>query len=169
MFNLSQLRMVKMLKSWIYGHEIEDLRIMWRSDLSVNRNKLELASLEQASLFDKWYQALEDAEDDLAEAKIKEGRVRSKVELMVRSKYPSDKEGAIRAKVSIHKQLTKAEKKVLKINRYVRTLKGAVAAFNMRKSMIQTLKDLYISNYWNKTTKGGVPLHERKQSKRKNR
>jgi hypothetical protein len=158
--------MVEMLgESWIYDHTVDELRNLWRNEAHFSRNKLDKASFQQAGLYDKWYQALEDAEDDLAEAKLKEGRVRSKAELGIRNKYPNYKEGAIKAKVNINKKVIKAEGVVRKYEKYVRALKGAVAMFNMRKSMIQTLKDLYISNYWSKTSPSGTPLYERRNTK----
>lgn len=152
-------------ESWIYEYEVEELRSMWRSELRILRNKLEKSSLEQAALFDRWYQACEDAEDDLAEAKLIEGRRRSKAELKIRRIHVDYKEGAIKAKVNMDKSVMKAERKVREYSRYVRALKGAVRAFETRKSMIQTLKDLYQSNYWNKTTKGGTPVHGRRKQR----
>lgn len=151
--------------SWIYEHTIEELRAMWRNEAAFSRNKLDKASLQQSGLYDRWYQALEDAEDDLAEAKLVEMRIRSRADLEIRKRYPDYKESAVKSKVNINKRVVKSTKEIRHYEKYVRALKGAVAMMGMRKSMLALLKDLYVSNYWNKTTKGGTPVHQRRHTR----
>jgi hypothetical protein len=151
----------------VYEHTPEKLRDLYRHELQVNRHKLERASQQQATVFEKWYSALEDVEGDIRDLNTDLVREKARVNLLIRRKFPSYKEGAINAKIERHKEVIKIVDTINRLKRYQSKLKGAVEAGRQRKSMIQTLKDLYIANYWDKTTSQGTPIHGRRHRKDK--
>ena len=157
----------KIYDSWVYDHTLLELEDLYRSDLQVNRHRLEVASQEQSTKFEKWYAAMEDVEGDLRDATTSLGRKRTKVGLRIRKIFPDDKEGSITAKIESNKEVKILNKRINQIRRYHGKLKGAVESARQRKSMISVLKDLYVSNYWDKSTKHGTPTHGRRQKKEK--
>lgn len=144
-------------ESWVYENSVDELRDLYRQDLQLNRHKLERASAEQATLFEKWYAALEDVEADIKDAQGVLKRLRAKVNLQIRNLHSDLKEGGIAAKVEINEKVAAKSREILALERYQGRLKGAVEAARQRKSMIQILKDLYVSNYWDKAPTDGKP------------
>lgn len=154
-----------MEQSWVYKYSLSELQELYRMDLSINRHKLEVASQNQGSKFEKWYNAMEEVSADLADEVSKLGRIRGKVDLQIRRLHPDLKEAGIAAKVSLNKNVRKQEKKIAEIKRYFGCLKGAVEAARQRKSMIQVLKDLYVASYFDKIDP--KPATGRRKKKRK--
>lgn len=154
-----------MKKSWTYKYTIQELRAKWKQELLINRNRLEMASLEQATLFEKWYAAAEELEGDLRDLNRELIELKSTMNLRVRRVHPDYKEGAITAAIEKRKDVSKLNRKINDTKRRHGALQGAVKSAQMRKSMIQTLKDLYISNYWDKSTSKGTPIHGRRHKR----
>jgi len=138
-------------KPWVYEYTLEELRGMYRKDLQINRHKLEVASQTQGTKFEKWYSASEEVSADLADEQIRLTRIRSKVDLMIRRVHPDLKETGVLSKVNLNVKVKKQNVKISRIKRYQALLKGAVEMGRQRKSMIQTLKDLYVASFWDKT------------------
>ena len=137
-------------KPWVYEYTLEELRDMYRRDLQINRHKLEVASQNQGTKFEKWYSALEEISADLADEQIRLTRIRSKVDLMIRRVHPDLKETGVLSKVNLNVKVKKQNVKISRIKRYQALLKGAVEMGRQRKSMIQVLKDLYVASYFDK-------------------
>lgn len=133
----------------------------------INRNKLEKCSQEQCTLFEKWYNALEDVEADIADEEARRNRYSDKLELRTRSLHPDWKEGHIKAFLSRSSKIRIYNKRLMIMRRYKGRLKGAVESARQRKSMIGVLKDLYTSNYWDKTTVGDTPYGKKTKAKHK--
>ena len=153
--------------SWVYKHTPSELQDMYRPEIQLNRHRLEKESQKQASIFEKWYSALEDVEADLRDAMKDLSDIRSEVDLIVRSRDTSLKEGGITSKININKKVKLRTKRVNDIKRYQSKLKGAVESAKQRKSMITVLKDLYVANYWDQATPSGTPMHGRRIHKTK--
>lgn len=154
---------------WVYDYDLAELKRLYRMDLQVNRHRLEKASQNQAVKFEKWHNAHEEVSADLSDEISKLGRIRGKTDLMIRRVYPELKEAGILAKVNLNKNVRKQEKKISMIRRYLGCLKGAVESARQRKSMIQTLKDLYIGNYWDKVEPKPAQGRRKKKKKKKKR
>jgi hypothetical protein len=153
--------------TWVYKHDLDELEKMYREDLRVNRHKLEVASAQQATVFEKWYSASEDVEGDLRDALSEMALLRSTVGLEVRGLHDEWKEGAISAGIEKDERIVRLGKRINMIRRYLGKLKGATESARQRKSMIVALKDLYIANYWDKTTEAGTPLHPRRHMRKR--
>lgn len=151
--------------TWVYKHSLSELEQLYRKDLQINRHRLEYASLEQATKFERWYSALEDVEGDVADLKLQLGRARAKVDIRTRNISTKLNESGIKSRIALDKDVNGVEKEIRLISRYASKLKGAVEAARQRKSMIVVLKDLYISNYWDKTTECGTPVHGRRSQR----
>lgn len=135
---------------WVYDYDLAELKRMYQMDLQINRNRLEKASQNQAVKFEKWYAAMEDVSADLSDQITKLSRIKGKVDLYMRKLYPDLKETGLAAKVNLNKKVRRQEKKIAMIRRYLGRMKGAVESARQRKSMIGTLRDLYVANYWDK-------------------
>lgn len=161
-----EMRLTDKYDTWVYKHTLEELEEIYRDDLRFSRNQLEKASQTQHTKFEKWYSALEDIEGDIRDLESKIKRKRAEVSLLVHRKYSDLKVAAIAAKVDVNKDIKTMEQELNLLKRYQGKVKGAVESARQRKSMIQVLKDLYMSNYWDKTTEGGQPIHGRRHIKK---
>ena len=153
---------------------LPELRAKYRSELAINRYQLEKASQEQATLFEKWHTYCEKLsaqvaaeEDSLHRLKDRESlKLRSTPEKVLQTKYGLTqgqlKEGAINSIVNLKKEVIIRTKRLLRLKERHNVLKGAVKSAQQRKSMITVLKDLYIASYWDKTTKIGTPVKQRR-------
>jgi hypothetical protein len=126
---------------------------------------LEVAAADQAVRFEKVYSLAEDMTGLLNDEIRSVERLRNRIELSVRHSSPGSTEGAVKAKVASYPALEVALKRVESVRIKVLKLKGIVDAARQRKSMIRTLSDLYIANYWDKTTKLGTPVTARRPLK----
>lgn len=154
---------------WVYDYDLAELKRMYQMDLQINRHRLEKASQNQAVKFEKWYSACEDVSADLSDEITKLNRIKGKVDLLIRKLYPDLKETGISARVNLNKKVKRQEKKISMIRRYLGRMKGAVEAARQRKSMIGTLRDLYVANYWDKVEPKPAQGRRKKKKKKKHR
>jgi hypothetical protein len=151
------MRLKDKYDTWVYEHDLDELREIYVQDLQLNRHRLERASAEQQTLFEKWYSAMEDVEGDIRDCMGSLARLRARINLSVRIANPDLKEAGVAAEVEIRKSVIQKTKELNNLRRYHGRLKGAVEAARQRKSMINALKDLYVSNYWDKAETSSKP------------
>lgn len=155
----------------IKDKKVREIEELYRLDLRLNRNRLEVASEEQNTKFESWYSCQEDASADLEDAKHNLSLLRARVDIKIR-RAPKEKliekygiadlkEGAIKAFIELNPKVVEAQEKVNRLKLVVGKLKGAIESARQRKSMIAVLKDLYVSNFWDKVTKRGTPHKSR--------
>ena len=140
---------------------ISDIQIFYRKDLQLNRYRLEIASEEQATKFEKWYSLAEDVAADIEDKKAHLAECRAKAEVRIRglssvelekTYHISDlKEGMIKALIELDEQVKLISKEIRVKKLLHNKLKGAIESGRQRKSMIKVLADLYQANYWDKT------------------
>lgn len=140
---------------------LNEIRTLYRKDLQLNRYKLEVASEEQATKFEKWYSLSEDVAADIEDEKSFLLSVRSKAEVKIRGLSESElektyhidslKEGTVKALIELDELVLVVSKKIRKLKLLHNKLKGAIESGRQRKSMIRVLADLYQANYWDKT------------------
>ena len=157
---------------------IENLRVLWQQDLQLNRYKLELASQQQSSIFEKWNTLTEDVSGLLEDENRKFRKLKSKIDLNIRScskrvlqvKYGlSDiKESAVKSLIELDSKVIKQEKKIQFLKVLYSKLKGVLEASKQRKSNIRVLTDLYVGNYFDKVTSKGTKYGKSQGRKGKN-
>ncbi|MBW8001686.1 MAG: hypothetical protein FVQ80_06650 [Planctomycetes bacterium] len=140
---------------------IGEIRSAYRKDLQLNRYRLEVASEEQATKFEKWYSVTEDVAADIEDKKAYLAEVKARVEVEIRSLPKQDlekkyhvtdlKESVVKSLVELNPTVQKVSKELRKLKLLHNKLKGAVESGRQRKSMIRVLADLYQANYWDKT------------------
>ena len=153
--------------------KVSDLESLKRRDLVLNRNQLEKNALEQSTLYDTWSSLAEELAADLKDEEDALSHIKSRIELAVRRsskqnlmkvyKLGDAKEGAIKAIVEVNKLVVQCKERVSELKRRYGKAKGAASSFQMRQSMLKVLKDLYVANYWDKTTSSGTPLVKRRR------
>jgi hypothetical protein len=148
------------LNNPIYEKTFDDLRTLAREDLKINRHKLDIASEQQCTVFEKWYSILSSVESDIRNQESLLLRERARVGLHVRRQFPElSREGAITSKVSLSKSVGDLEDTLNKMKSYQFELKGIVESARQRKAMIRVLADLYIANYYDSIRPDGSKTH----------
>lgn len=152
---------------------LENLRSLWRKDLQLNRYKLEIASQEQAVIFEKWSTLSEDVCGLLEDENIKLRKLKSTIDLRIRScskrvlqvKYgiPDLKENAVKSLVELNPKVSKQEKIVQFLKLFSMKLKVVVKSSEQRKSNLRILTDLYVSQYFNVSAGRGKYAEKRRK------
>jgi len=141
---------------------VENLRKEYREDLQFSRYKLDDAVEPQADLFDKWHQKWVDwiASQETQKRAIGERHVELEMRLRkalaeedvetttVEFKCYKATEAAILSAVDNHKDLKELQLELVRTNKIVNTLRGALEAFQQRKSMIQEMCRLFLVGYF---------------------
>jgi hypothetical protein len=87
----------------------------------------------------------------------------SEAKLMKLYKISEIREASVRSLISGNKKIIEAKKGIIALERVYGKVRGAVESGRQRKSMIRILTDLYIGNYFDKTTSKGTPIYKRRK------
>lgn len=122
-------------------------------DLEINKFDLDKAILEQPQLFWKYAKKYTDACDKTQTKKRKLSIAKALAEKEIREKPESFEitkvtEGAIKAAITLHEKVKKAEKALQKAMHEEKVLGEAKEAFKQRKSSLENLTYLYNQMYF---------------------